>query len=1230
MSATSNLNKMLRLSLLLLSSSGFLLAQTYSVTSNEAAVTRYNDTVFGRHGMSSGGIHINGDTYLGFQGSNDGNQYLTICDTSVGFGSGNMMVLKTSPDLLTFTRVNALSGLGSFNTAIYSTNIAPAPCNPASNCSWKSTGIFSVGGNLYLAAGWSARSFPYVPGAYTFIMSPDHGAHWCNKTHIPCTSANWSATGDVPQPADMMWNISPDQLSWVQIIPYGTDGGTVPNVDNNSVYTYITITDAQLTPAKRLLGRVHTADLPLLDITKYQYYTNALNDGNGLEDGNWSSDPAAGVSIAALSNVEYLPGPGIYISIQSNIVDWSVNSVIETYAYTARYPWGPWVQSGYWPGQYDVAYQPLPVVSTETKISANQWKYKAVESGYYLFGRSSVADSDNYSPYIRDIIVTANPSATSGNPAYGGKLGKVMQDRSLHWLYDGTYTAGISLGAYDKSGAGNHATGVGFGAAYDTRGMAAFDGSTTLLKNSVQQTIGDATYFLVYRQCCKAPASAETPLNDLSATNTNLGVSYVRNSTTADSWKAVMWGATSSAFTEVDGSYHLIILRQTGTTATVYDSNSLSKNGTLTPITTFTTSTPSAGALATALGAEAKASNFMRGSIALAAEYSRSLANWEIADRILGINRYLASRGVFVPMSYTGAYPLDGQPLPYVGYSVRRLLGSYAGPLINVVRSSDSTAMDIYPNANGNIDITGTGPLMTFCASTTCTVARFYDQLGKHIDLIQSTAASRPSVVTSGTVNSANGKLMVTFSGANVMSTGTASFNIQTDAASFMGVNSLASNSVAWAVQAFMGVPTENTGPTTMQSMEFEAYNANYYFDAFRYTASPAPTVFPTAARGSLFASSQIFDGYYNRQHYDSNTQANFAMPVVNGGTFSGTIYYLGGDQRSSVYTTGNIPEALVYDYAITDQTYETYRTGTVAYFGTGVAASGALLLDSACPGGICPQAGAWSVARKLRSAYAGNALTIRRSSDNTTTNIGFDGSNNVDQAAITTFCSGSTCGIDTIYDQAGSNANLVSVTTTVANECIVYQSGAVVTQGGRLACSLAGLNPSGYVATGLGSVLNTLSAEMMAVTTLNSTSPGYAPIIVLGDGTHSGGGSTQALDMASRNNLANSMIVLHDSSGGPPITAITPGTLSWINTQYNDPGNANKTTLKIGTASTTTAAAMLGSTTALASTEVGMGVDLSGTATWQGYFSEAYVWNIISGQSATFHANVQTYYGVP
>ena len=91
---------------------------------------------------------------------------------------------------------------------------------------------------------------------------------------------------------------------------------------------------------------------------------------------------------------------------------------------------------------------------------------------------------------------------------------------------------------------------------------------------------------------------------------------------------------------------------------------------------------------------------------------------------------------------------------------------------------------------------------------------------------------------------------------------------------------------------------------------------------------------------------------------------------------------------------------------------------------------------------------GAWGT-RKLRTAYAGNCLKIRRSSDNTTQDIGFAADGSVDASAISSFVGANNGFIDTFYDQSGNSRNLTQ--STQANQPQLVSSGSLITTvGGR------------------------------------------------------------------------------------------------------------------------------------------------------------------------------------
>jgi len=104
------------------------------------------------------------------------------------------------------------------------------------------------------------------------------------------------------------------------------------------------------------------------------------------------------------------------------------------------------------------------------------------------------------------------------------------------------------------------------------------------------------------------------------------------------------------------------------------------------------------------------------------------------------------------------------------------------------------------------------------------------------------------------------------------------------------------------------------------------------------------------------------------------------------------------------------------------------------------VAAGGTtLLLDES---GLGSASAAYSV-RKLRSAYSGSALRVRRSSDSTEQDIGFSG-NDLDTASLESFCAATDGFVVTWYDQSGNGRNITQ--STAANQPKIVSSGTIIT----------------------------------------------------------------------------------------------------------------------------------------------------------------------------------------
>jgi hypothetical protein len=106
----------------------------------------------------------------------------------------------------------------------------------------------------------------------------------------------------------------------------------------------------------------------------------------------------------------------------------------------------------------------------------------------------------------------------------------------------------------------------------------------------------------------------------------------------------------------------------------------------------------------------------------------------------------------------------------------------------------------------------------------------------------------------------------------------------------------------------------------------------------------------------------------------------------------------------------------------------------------------------------LYPNAAAAYSLRKLRSAYTGSAIKVRRASDNTEQDIGFV-NNELDVSTLESFCNGTDGFVTTWYDQSSNAQNATQ--TTAANQPKIVSGGVVLTNGGKPCLQLDGTNDS-------------------------------------------------------------------------------------------------------------------------------------------------------------------------
>lgn len=147
---------------------------------------------------------------------------------------------------------------------------------------------------------------------------------------------------------------------------------------------------------------------------------------------------------------------------------------------------------------------------------------------------------------------------------------------------------------------------------------------------------------------------------------------------------------------------------------------------------------------------------------------------------------------------------------------------------------------------------------------------------------------------------------------------------------------------------------------------------------------------------------------------------------------------------------------------------------------------------------------------RLLRNNYSGNAIRVRRASDNTEQNIGFTLQGGLDTTALTSFCSGTNGFITTWYDQSGNGNNFVQ--TTAGSQPQIVSSGTIITQSG--------------VGSALPSILFA-NGKLMQCTSVNVT------------------GLDSSLFLIHKKVLGSNDAVLHQSAGSTYLY------LNYPNTQY-------------------------------------------------------------------------------
>jgi hypothetical protein len=235
---------------------------------------------------------------------------------------------------------------------------------------WKSEGIISVDGTLYLAVARQVDGYGGYPDGFqpsddaSIVKSTDDGKTWSNSF-----GTTGSAGGAAPPydkttgQADAMFPGT--EFATPQFIQYGEDDNPASTADDGSTYVYaISNNGFAYDGSSMILGRVLRSQIANLNASQWQFYTGGSGtspDHSGTSTGDWSSNVSEATPILTAthelsqSGVQYVAALHEYImtsfyypfvaSFDNTGTGKEGAASQSTWNfYQAPHPWGPWTQ----------------------------------------------------------------------------------------------------------------------------------------------------------------------------------------------------------------------------------------------------------------------------------------------------------------------------------------------------------------------------------------------------------------------------------------------------------------------------------------------------------------------------------------------------------------------------------------------------------------------------------------------------------------------------------------------------------------------------------------------------------------------------------------------------------------------------------------------------------------------------------------------------------------------
>lgn len=277
--------------------------------------------------------------------SNDTNGFNDTCNSDIAFNE----LAGDNPAQLTEPFVNCLASFG------HRSDGQQWP----DHCTWKSGGVISVGGTLYVAVarqGWTGECSNERRGEQpslnaSIVKSADDGRTWSNGF-----GTTDSAAGAAPQWDSALGRVQamfPGQaFSDPFFINYGQNDNPASTADGGNQYVYAVSDDGYAYDGSYLiLGRVLRSEIGSLKSADWQFYRGRHG---GDRPADWSADVRDATHILTAEHqvsqpdIQYYPALHDYILTSFSFPftpSWPHGGTAHSSTYDfyqAPHPWGPW------------------------------------------------------------------------------------------------------------------------------------------------------------------------------------------------------------------------------------------------------------------------------------------------------------------------------------------------------------------------------------------------------------------------------------------------------------------------------------------------------------------------------------------------------------------------------------------------------------------------------------------------------------------------------------------------------------------------------------------------------------------------------------------------------------------------------------------------------------------------------------------------------------------------